>query len=334
MSSNSKKTELSTKSRMSPNEILSWVEANPLLKSIARAVPNGILPSNYSGTLYDIRVQAPRHQQDDSVYEENPQIRELIPRGLCIFKLINPSGESTYYRAVTGMKKFTGGLFDEDDSDVTNDLVWKNFFIKPIEETVMVLKTSKENGESAHFSPFLIDGKFYYFIGSKQVHMIVSKPEHIVLYESEQRYGVASIVANTFFVHLKSLLQEKMNTFISYMWENKLSATFEILQPKYQHIEFFDFVETKLRFITFTSNEYSDGICLNPLIGIEKAKEVGFETIQFEQHTLQELEIINDKIRSEYGKEGAVLYFIDNSNQVIGLLKKKDPLVYSMSCHS
>jgi len=198
----------------------------------------------------------------------------------------------------------------------------------------MVLKTSKENGESAHFSPFLIDGKFYYFIGSKQVHMIVSKPEHIVLYESEQRYGVASIVANTFFVHLKSLLQEKMNTFISYMWENKLSATFEILQPKYQHIEFFDFVETKLRFITFTSNEYSDGICLNPLIGIEKAKEVGFETIQFEQHTLQELEIINDKIRSEYGKEGAVLYFIDNSNQVIGLLKKKDPLVYSMSCHS
>jgi len=323
MNSKSKKNELSTKSWMSPNEILSWVEANPLLKSIARAVPNGILPLKYSGTLYDIRVQAPRHQSDDSVYEENPQIRALIPRGLCIFKLINPSGETTYYRAVTGMKKFTGGLFDEDDSDVTNDQMWKNFFIKPIEETVIVLKTSKENGESAHFSPFLIDGQFYYFLGSKQVHMLVSKPEHVALYDSEQRYGVAKIVANAFFVHLKSLLQEKMNLFINYMWENKLSATFEMLQPQYQHVEFFDFPEIKLRFITFTSNEYADGICLNPVIGVEKAKEVGFETIQFEQHTLQELEIVSDNIRSEYGKEGAVLYFIDKSNQVIGLLKKK-----------
>lgn len=41
------------------------------------------------------------------------------------------------------LKKFTGGLGDDDDRESGDKQVWKNYFTKPIEEAKFVVATRK-----------------------------------------------------------------------------------------------------------------------------------------------------------------------------------------------
>ena len=41
------------------------------------------------------------------------------------------------------MKKFTGGLGDDDDRESGDKLVWQKYFTKPLEEAKMVIATRK-----------------------------------------------------------------------------------------------------------------------------------------------------------------------------------------------
>lgn len=68
------------------------------------------------------------------------------------------------------MRKFSGGLGDEDSVD-RNKNDWKNYFLKDIEATKYVISLRKANGEAAHMSCRFINDEFVLFVGSKNVHL-------------------------------------------------------------------------------------------------------------------------------------------------------------------
>lgn len=76
------------------------------------------------------------------------------------------------------MRKFTGGLGDEDDTDInSND--WKNYFIKDYTDIEQVISLQKANGEAAHFSCSIIDNEFLMCAGSKNVHLVFKNKSKI-----------------------------------------------------------------------------------------------------------------------------------------------------------
>lgn len=89
------------------------------------------------------------------------------------------------------MKKFTGGQGDDDDqtdeaeegSDAEQKSRWEHYFLEPFNNAKYIYNTTKENGEASHVSAFEFKGQRYYIFGSKNVHMLIQKPEHIELYK-------------------------------------------------------------------------------------------------------------------------------------------------------
>jgi hypothetical protein len=72
---------------------------------------------------------------------------------------------------VFALRKFTGGLGDEDDMDrEQND--WCNYFLRPLNESSLVVSLQKANGEAAHLSCRFINGSFVICAGSKNVHLL------------------------------------------------------------------------------------------------------------------------------------------------------------------
>jgi hypothetical protein len=345
-----------------PARLLEWASSHPLLRVSRIDVPQQILPSHVqSAVLCDIRVNPKGRQPDDAIYHAHADIRRYVPRGLCLLDLkLRDCTDNSVMVLVSAMHKFSGGMGDEDDADVTDDQEWKRFFIAPLEQTVTIVKTSKENGEAAHYATFRFPhcNTIYHVAGSKHVHLLVRTAADIDLYR-EPRYLVARHVGAAVMTCLDALSPEQHAAFTTHMLDNRTTATFEILQPFYQHIEFFDFPDVRLKFISFTSNDQavmgsvatetttttattttttddqhdSDGsdsssvkltsLCQDPRMGVEIARAAGFQTISISESPLSDMDALFLRIRNAYGKEGAVLYFIDSDGQVIGLLKKK-----------
>lgn len=101
------------------------------------------------------------------------------------------------------MRKFTGGLGDEDDMD-RNNQDWKKYFLKNLDSTRRVVALKKANGEAAHMSCRYIDGQFYVIAGSKNVHLVFQKSTDIELYSGE-RYTVAKVISQTIAKHLNKM---------------------------------------------------------------------------------------------------------------------------------
>merc|ERR1719495_1209799 len=116
--------------------------------------------------------------------------------------VINDGGKVHHDGVVFALRKFTGGMGDEDEDQPENNLVWKQYFLRPYEEVERVVCTGKANGEAAHLSVRYLasqksedkEGGFVLFVGSKNVHLAVSRREDVDKY-SEDRYRVAREVA-------------------------------------------------------------------------------------------------------------------------------------------
>jgi hypothetical protein len=81
------------------------------------------------------------------------------------------ANDKTYDLIIFALRKFTGGLGDEDDMDRDkND--WSNYFLKSISQTEHIIALDKANGEAAHLSCRYIDGSFLVCAGSKNVHLL------------------------------------------------------------------------------------------------------------------------------------------------------------------
>ena len=51
------------------------------------------------------------------------------------------------------------GMGDEDEDQPESNLVWLNYFLKPIENATQIICTEKANGEAAHLSARFIKNK-------------------------------------------------------------------------------------------------------------------------------------------------------------------------------
>ena len=80
---------------------------------------------------------------------------------------------------------------DEDEDQPESNLVWLNYFLKPIENATQIICTEKANGEAAHLSARFIKNQFYLIVGSKNVHLIIGKPGDLEFYK-ESRFHVST----------------------------------------------------------------------------------------------------------------------------------------------
>ena len=57
--------------------------------------------------------------------------REQVARGNCFLELDTGDGDSPHLQCITyALKKFTGGLGDDDDRDAGDNHAWKRYFTK------------------------------------------------------------------------------------------------------------------------------------------------------------------------------------------------------------
>ena len=59
--------------------------------------------------------------------------------------------EVWYDNFIFALRKFTGGMGDEDEDQPEDSKTWMKYFLKPVEKASRVVCTTKANGEAAHF---------------------------------------------------------------------------------------------------------------------------------------------------------------------------------------
>ena len=107
---------------------------------------------------------------DDKLYDKKPDVRAKIARGNTILVHADENGEIKYDLVIYALRKFTGGMGDEDDLD-RNAKDWKMYFLKDLNEAAYVCSLKKANGEAAHLACRWLNGQFVIFAGSKNVHL-------------------------------------------------------------------------------------------------------------------------------------------------------------------
>jgi len=326
-------------------DLLNWANEHPYLKVARTRVPQGIITTSGADEevyheIIDITVRPPTVKSrghgrilDDDIYDLFPRVRQFVPRGLCLFASIASSTSEIKESQVVifGMKKFTGGPGDDDDMEeeeseqVDNRPRYEHYFTEAFNQCVELIDTSKENGEASHLGQVRLGDQLYYVMGSKNVHLLVGEPSHIALY-TENRFMVAKQVATGLFnmLNKNEQIHSHLRSFMDYMNEHHLSATFEFLQLDNQHVELFDFDENKFRFIAFTSLKNLETLCADDIEqSVKVARDTGFETISVQKYPASDQDKLFEKIRSGYGKEGSVVYYVNAQHQVVGLVKKK-----------
>jgi len=319
------------------NEYLTWAKNHDNLKIVKTDIPDRFFPSNVRQVaLHDVRVFSKNRVPDDKLYNKSKQLREKVARGNCLLSMtvkIDSTVHAITCFLVFALKKFTGGMGDDDDEDDPDKETWKTFFSQPIENTAMVVSTVKENGAAAHLAAFKLFGKHYIITGSKNVHLLFQNNDDDLAGFNDQRFMVAKIVGHATNNLLATLGEEKKTKLLDYLSESHLTACFELIDPNDQHVELISLNQPELRFIAFTTFEERDrSYCRDPQIGFDKMESFGVVTVQHEtieidkQSSLPVEEQLADHfaaIRRMRGTEGRVIYFLDKDRNVIGLLKKK-----------
>ncbi|XP_059169816.1 uncharacterized protein LOC131951425, partial [Physella acuta] len=125
---------------------IEWAKRLKYLKLINTDVLDWILPKNCSGELIDAKVFCARGP-DDSIYDTYTLVRDGFARGNCFLRITR--GPNKGSRCILyALKKFTGGLGDDDDRDKGDNVTWKKYFIKPLDAAKRVVATRKANGEA------------------------------------------------------------------------------------------------------------------------------------------------------------------------------------------
>jgi len=322
--------ENSKLSEENTSEWLKWCQKSQKVKITSSDVPHGVLPQGVAVKLHDVKVSGGYggHGPDDKIYNNDAEIRDKVARGNTVMEIHNSStGQTGHDMVVFALKKFTGGMGDEDEDQPENDLVWQRYFLKPLEEVTKVVCMIKENGEAAHVSVRLIEGKFFFFAGSKNVHLIFQNQHDIDLYK-DSRYMVAKTIAEAWLREINRMNKDKLTILLNFLHLSRLTAIFEILCPEYQHVVDLSYLHNpKLKFLTLTTQytlQGNTGLCaLPPHACIDFARSVGLDTANYEVVAAKDAETRMVEIRAGYGYEGEVMYFLDKDDTTVGLLKKK-----------
>ncbi|CAL1535278.1 unnamed protein product [Lymnaea stagnalis] len=298
---------------------IEWAKRLKYLKLVYTGVPDFILPKNYSGELIDVKVFCKRGP-DDSIYDTYKLVRDRVSK-------ISTSGSTT-----SGKYLFIYGvnvLFFMMKMDSLNQHTLVSYTIsQPLEAVKKVVATRKANGEAAHLSCIRLDGQYLICAGSKNVHVLIRNRGDISFYRGD-RYRIASEVCHSIMDLLEEMTPAQKDRLLSFLVVSRFTAVFEILSPAHQHVENLSYLtKPVVQFITWTSTELEPmpdkQLCtVPPHIGIQIARALGLKTIDYEVISNTEVDERMKQIRQGYQYEGEVLYFLDETDVVIGLLKKK-----------
>jgi len=304
---------------------LAWAKGHPSkVRVVEGAVPPGILPQGFVAKLLDVKVGG-KFGPDDAMYNSSAELRERIARGNTVLQLEDVrTGKVSKDMVTFALKKFTGGMGDEDEDQPENEQVWQRYFLSPMEEVEKVICVIKENGEAAHLSVRMIQGSFYYFCGSKNVHLMFRTREELEKY-TEQRYMVAKTVAHAWLNQAAAMEPTKLRLFCSFLHTTKMTAVFEVLCPDYQHVVSLSHLSApELRFLTFTLQYGAASLTgLPPHTSLDLASSLGLATATHHNVSCSKAEARMEEVRAGYGYEGEVLYFLDKEDRTVGLVKKK-----------
>ncbi|PAA63062.1 hypothetical protein BOX15_Mlig013642g4, partial [Macrostomum lignano] len=322
---------------------LNWASNHAHVKLHTTTVPDCILPKGYQCILHDVQVKV-KHGPDDAVYDRHADLRKMVARGNTVLEVRlqgkmhrdEGAGDSKAsclqsappgtYVALKALKKFTGGSGDDDDrSDCVADQVWHQYFSKPIASATRLVRTRKANGEALHVAVIRLGGVDYFLGGSKNTHILFRQFEDLQHF-THDRCRVARKFCADFLCYFDQLPADNRKAFVDYLREQFVTAVFEILYSDHQHIELLTNKVPIPKFITFTSHDI-DSVSMSympPDSAIDLARDsFGLDPTSYEVCEPSEFESVCELIRRGHGYEGEVLYFIDASNEVIGLLKKK-----------
>ncbi|XP_070574633.1 uncharacterized protein [Ptychodera flava] len=304
---------------------MDWARGKSLVKVVQGDVPEGIIPSG-KAVLLDVKVAA-KGAPDDKIYERNKDIRAKVARGNS-FLHITSGPHSSLSCIIYALKKFSGGLGDEDDNGRGDNVTWQKYFTKPLDEATHFVATRKANGEAAHFSARHIGSRVVLCGGSKNVHLLFRSNDDIWKH-TDSRYKVAKEVCLAIWNSLEEMDEDCRKRLLSFLCHSHFTAVFEILQPNYQHVEDLSHLkQAELKFITWTSSvleaDSKSQLCaVSPHVSMQIAQAVGLSTVKYDVLPIIQLEERMKAVRQGYQYEGEVFYFLDADEAVIGLLKKK-----------
>ncbi|ETV97045.1 hypothetical protein H310_09874 [Aphanomyces invadans] len=290
----------------------------------------------------DIRVHS-RGRPDDAIYNSSEYARKFLPRGNYIAQWKVADGRALYFPMIRAYPKFTGHeddgellSTDNDTTSITSDALSK-YFTEPASETQSVITTTKENGEAAHLAVLKLDnGSYVYLVGSKNVHLAIQSARDIepaclvgVTAPGQNPFAGAKAVAYGLMRMLDALEPAKRFLFCEFLWQTRLTASFELLCPDHQHVELLDVAhETPVLFgYSFPTMQTLPGaeICVNPLLGFALSRACGIRTVAFDvvPYTGLEFKNVLTAIKSGYQTEGNVNLYVNGRGNVIGLQKYK-----------
>jgi hypothetical protein len=243
-----------------------------------------------------------------------------------------------------GLLKFTGAAFGDDDdvvdlatskgqrADAGDSAVvkaskaWQDFFVKDPALASHAVIMQKANGEAAHLSAQRLDGRWVIFAGSKNVHVALTRKKDLDLYQG-QRYRMALVVATAAWTMLARMSAEKREELLRFLAHTGWTAVFELLQPDYQHVEVLLVSEPTLLFITWvepsTEVDRQTACALRPDAGLQLAAALGMGCVSHEVVPISQAPEKVALVSGWEGKEGAVVYYMSEKGEVLGLVKKK-----------
>ncbi|CAL4117865.1 unnamed protein product [Meganyctiphanes norvegica] len=192
-------------------------------------VPDGIFPKNYTSELYDIKVKG--EGPDDFLYNIHSDLRNYIPRGTTLMSMAGINNEQDLDVVLYANRKFTNTIGD----DANQAEQWRSYCLDNPDEAGEVVAMEKLDGDAAPFSGRFINGKFYIFTGSKNVHMLISSEEDIEKYDGI-RYNTAKVIARTVWKHLVQMQEKNRQILFSLLHHTKCTVVCEVLLPNNQHI--------------------------------------------------------------------------------------------------
>ena len=299
-------------------------------------IPGSILPQNTFGNITDITVhglnnraikrgdlkitdEAGDPSKDDYAYNLFPDLQKYIPRGLSICKIYSEN-EKFYDFCIFGAKKFTGASSQDDDDNINTR--GKKYEIQNFERKDKIIVMEKINGEALHVGGRYIRDTFYYFVGSKKNHIMIRNEDDIELYTLD-RLVHAKTFAKIFMKFLHTLSHDENQILKNLLHYTKCTVGCEILQPNYQHVVYISENEPTIVFLIFTSPFNNDNTltAFPPHIACKVMQALGFITAPYKIQD-NESEIINKTRRNE-NSEGVVMYYLNENNETICLLKVK-----------
>ncbi|CAF0805884.1 unnamed protein product [Adineta ricciae] len=319
------------------NNYMQWLRARgKTIKAPSKTIPSSILgPKIVEGELIDARISC--RGPDDKLYDRDAQLRQRLPRGCTLMQCrLKDEAQPRLDFVVFALRKFSGGLGDDDDREDDNQ-AWLRYFLENPRTASQIICTKKVNGEACHLSCVALppDNRLMLIAGSKNVHLCFRSHSDIAMYGNDTTYNYASSFCHTILDTL-ARMPDKGSRLLNFLSLTRYTAVFEILNYAHQHVVDLTYLKdthnsSELKFITFSQvpqdfDAAVTNLCaLPPDYAIEIARCLHLSTTEYDiienqSHLLNEY-LTSIKYRQEC--EGSVLYFLNKDDQVIGLLKKK-----------